>query len=63
LEREQAEHEATMAARAEPEARTGKKTRGPPPEPPTGGVKDEDQVDLTDEDSRIMKVAVGQTGC
>jgi transposase len=59
LEREQAEHEAKMAARAEQEARTGKKTRGPPPGPPTGGVKDEDQVNMTDEDSRIMKVAGG----
>jgi hypothetical protein len=59
LEREQAEHEAKMAARAEQEARTGKKTRGPPPGPPTGGVKDKDQVNLTDEDSRIMKVAGG----
>jgi transposase len=59
LEREHAEHEAKMAARADQEARTGKKTRGPPPGPPTGGVKDEDQVNLTDEDSRIMKVAGG----
>src|ERR1700731_556582 len=59
LEREQAEHEAKMAARAEQEKRTGKKPRGRPPEPPTGGVSDKDQVNLTDEDSRIMKVAGG----
>ncbi len=59
LEREEAEHQSKLAARAEQEARTGKKTRGPPPGPPTGGVKDKDQVNLTDEDSRIMKVAGG----
>ena len=59
LEREQADHQSKLAARAEQEERTGKKTRGPPPAPPTGGVKDKDQVNLTDEDSRIMKVAGG----
>jgi transposase len=59
LEREQAEHEAKMAARAEQEKRTGKKPRGRPPDPPTGGVKEKDQINLTDEDSRIMKVAGG----
>jgi transposase len=59
LEREQAEHQIKLAARAEQEKRTGKKLRGRPPEPPTGGVQDKDQVNLTDEDSRIMKVAGG----
>ena len=59
LEREQAEHQSKLAARAEQEKRTGKKPRGRPPEPPTGGVKDKDQVNLTDQDSRIMKVAGG----
>ena len=59
LEREQAEHQSKLAARAEQEKRTGKKPRGRPPEPPTGGVQDKDQVNLTDEDSRIMKVAGG----
>jgi len=59
LEREQADHQSKLAARAEQEKRTGKKPRGRPPEPPTGGVKDEDQVNLTDEESRIMKVAGG----
>jgi transposase len=59
LEREQAEHHSKLAARAEQGKRTGKKPRGRPPEPPTGGVKDKDQVNLTDEDSRIMKVAGG----
>ena len=59
LEREQAEHQAKLAARAEREQRTGKKPGGNPPAPPTGGVKDTEQVNLTDEESRIMKVAGG----
>jgi len=56
---EQAEHQSRLAERAEREKSTGKKTRGPPPGPPTGGVQASDQVNLTDEDSRIMKVAGG----
>jgi transposase len=59
LEREQVEHQSKLAGRAEHEKRTGKKPRGRPPGPPTGGVKDTDQVNLTDEDSRIMRVAGG----
>jgi transposase len=59
LEREQAEHQSKLAARAEQEKRTGKKPRERPPEPPVGGVRDKDQVNLTDEDSRIMKAAGG----
>jgi transposase len=59
LAREQAEHQSKLAARAEQEKRTGKKPRGRTPEPPTGGVKDKDQINLTDEESRIMKVAGG----
>ncbi len=59
LAREQAEHQSKLAVRAEREKRTGKKPRGRTPEPPTGGVKDKDQVNLTDEESRIMKVAGG----
>jgi transposase len=59
LEREQVEHQAKLATRAEQEKRTGKKPRGRPPEPPTGGVQEEDQINLTDEDSRVMPVAGG----
>jgi transposase len=59
LEREQAEHQAKLAARAEQEKLTGKKPRGRPPEPPTGGVREKDQINLTDEDSRMMKIAGG----
>jgi transposase len=57
--REQADHQAKLAARAEQEKLTGKKPGSRPPEPPTGGVREKDQINLTDEDSRIMKVAGG----
>ena len=59
FEHEQGEHQAKLAAREEQQKRTGKKPRGRPPEPPTGGVEAKDQINLTDEDSRIMKVAGG----
>jgi transposase len=36
-EREQAEYQGKLAARAEQQRRSGKKPRGRPPEPPTGG--------------------------
>jgi transposase len=57
LAQEQAEHQAKMTARAEQEQRTGKKPGGRPPAPPTGGVRENDQINLTDEESRIMRVA------
>jgi hypothetical protein len=50
--REQAEYEAKIAAR-ETKA-TGGKPRGKPPAPPTAGPQPKDQINLTDEDSRIM---------
>jgi transposase len=58
-ERELAEHEAKLAARAAKTAATGKKPGGKPPEPPTAGPLPKDQVNLTDEDSRIMPAAGG----
>jgi DDE family transposase len=58
-EREFAEHEAKLAARAAKTAATGKKPGGKPPEPPAAGPLPKDQVNLTDEDSRIMPVAGG----
>ena len=59
LQAEQAEYEAKMAKRSASEADTGKKPRGPVPvQPdPTPGTKD--QVNLTDEVSRIMKTGNG----
>ncbi len=57
LEREQADHEPKIAVRAEQVKLTGNKRLGRTPEPPTGGVRAKDQINLTDEDSRIMKLA------
>ena len=59
FEREQAEYEAKMAQRQAKQASTGKKPGGKPPKPPQTGPQAEDQINLTDEDSRIMKVAGG----
>jgi len=59
LAREQAAYEAKMAARAEKAAATGKKAGGKPPALPTPGPRAEDQVNLTDDESRIMKVPGG----
>jgi transposase len=58
-EQEQAEHEAKMATRAKKEADTGKKPGGKPPKPPEAGPRADDQINLSDEESRIMKVAGG----
>jgi transposase len=57
--REMAEHEAKLAARHAKAAVTGKKPGGKPPQPPIEGPLPTDQINLTDEDSRIMPVAGG----
>ena len=57
--REEAEYQAKLAAREEKIQRTGKPPRGKPPAPPRAAPDPKDQVNLTDEDSRIMKVAGG----
>jgi hypothetical protein len=57
--REQAEYEAKLAARAAKAAATGQKPRGRPPVPPVEGPGSADQVNLTDEESRIMPVPGG----
>jgi len=54
---EQADHEAAMRAREEKAKKTGRKPGGRPPRPPTAAPGPTDQVNLTDEDSRIMPVA------
>ena len=51
---EKADYESKMKAREEKTARTGKKPGGKPPAPPSSGVRPTDQINLTDEDSRIM---------
>ncbi len=58
-EREKAEHEAKLAAREAKEKSTGRKPGGKPPAPPVEGPLPTDQVNLTDEESRIMPVAGG----
>ena len=57
--REQAEYAAKMAAREAKAEATGKKPRARPPQPPAEGPLPTDQINLTDEDSRIMPVAGG----
>ena len=57
--RELAEHEAKLAAREAKTAVTGKKSGGKPPQPPVEGPLSKDQINLTDEESRIMPVAGG----
>jgi len=53
------EHEAKLRAREATAERTGKKPRGRPPAAPVAGPGAKDQVNLTDPDSRIMRVAGG----
>lgn len=57
--REKAEFDARMAARQAKEAETGRKPRGKPPTPPTDTPAPQDQINLTDDESRIMKVSGG----
>ena len=57
--REQAEHEAKMATRVAQSVATGKKPSGRRPAPPVEAAGPADQVNLTDEESRIMPVAGG----
>ena len=58
-EQEQAEYEAKLAKREATAKESGKKSRGKPPVPPVEGAQDKDQINLTDEESRIMKVSDG----
>ena len=57
--RERAEYEARMAARDAKAAQTGKKPGGRVPQPPVEGPLPTDQINLTDDESRIMPVAGG----
>jgi len=59
LARERATYDAKLEARADKAQHTGKKPRGKPPAPPRTGVRVDDQINLTDPDSRIMPVAGG----
>jgi transposase len=59
LGRERAEYEAKLKSREAKTAATGKKPGGRPPAAPVAGPLATDQVNLTDEASRIMPVAGG----
>ena len=56
---EQADYEARQAKREAARAE-GKPPRGPEPKPPEPGVRDNDQINLTDEESRIMPGSGGK---
>lgn len=58
-ERELAEHRAKLVAREAKEKATGRKPGGKPPAPPVEGPLPTDQINLTDEESRIMPVSGG----
>ena len=58
-QREKAEYDEKMAARTAKEKDTGNKPGGKPPQAPTPGPKDSDQINLTDAESRIMPVSGG----
>ena len=59
FESEQAEYEKKLEKRKENEDKTGQKTRGRTPKPPEAGPQDKDQVNFTDEESRIMPSSDG----
>jgi transposase len=59
FEAEQAEYEEKLKKRKEREGKTGKKARGQVPKPHQAGPRDKDQVNFTDEESRIMPSAEG----
>ena len=56
---EKVEFDEKMAGRAVKEKATGKKLSGKVPKEPEPGPRDTDQINLTDEESRIMPVAGG----
>lgn len=58
-QREKAEYDEKMARRAAKEKDNGKKPGGKPPKAPEAGPKGSDQINLTDEESRIMPTAGG----
>ena len=58
-EREKAEYDEKMAQRAAKEKDAGKKSNRKLPKEPEAGPKDSDQINLTDEESRIMPVSGG----
>ena len=58
-QREKAEFDAKLKAREAREAELGRKLGGKKPTPPSEAPQPQDQINLTDEESRIMKTAGG----
>ena len=63
FEREQAEYEAKLAKRKAKETATSKKPGGKPPAAPTAGPRPDDQINLTDDESRIMPAVSERPAC
>jgi len=59
FERDNAEYQAKLAVREAKAEATGRKPGGKPPQPPAEAPLPTDQINLTDEESRIMPVAGG----
>ncbi len=59
FEQEQADYQVKVARREAKSKDSGKPPHGKPPVAPVEGAKDNDQINLTDEESRIMKTAGG----
>lgn len=58
-EKEKADFDAKLKKRQDKAAKTGRKPGGKPPTPPSASPREEDQINLTDDESRIMRVAGG----
>ena len=54
-----AEYDKKMSARQNKTEQTGRKPGGPKPKPPQAGARPKDQINLTDEQSRIMPASGG----
>ena len=59
FEQEQSEYQDKLGKREAKAKESGHKPRGKSPAPPVDGAQDKDQINLTDEESRIMKTAGG----
>jgi len=59
FEAEQAEYEEKLKKRKEKEEKTGQKASGRTPKPPQAGPREKDQINFTDEESRIMPSSEG----
>ena len=59
FEQEQVEYQDKLDKREAKAKESGNKPRGKQPIPPVDGAQDKDQINLTDEESRVMKTAGG----